>query len=390
VTTSQDSSPDSTHLVERIRDHLERSGWQLVDEDLRTTMWRSVRRAAGEQSDVIVILPTSAAFADARYFGDAVRAIAYVEDRSVTEVTTDLGVEGGADTVSLRLTPDAPSGSAPLESVQAAVNSLHDLVVGACAGLVLRDLVLPARRPQRAERYAARTLVSTEAGSFIVNLALPRIESATLPESTATTAEPTLIDLSPQPYGRRVLDRLRQVTQRSVVLAGSVGDGDSFIRDFGIPGPAAANATELAALAGLGGTDHARYQLRFSQAPDVGDWERPLTVVVTPAQQAVLADAAAFLREKQPRTGVTVTGLVVRLSRVNHLGPGEVTVRGESDDSGAQRRFRMELGEGEYAEAMRAHQVGLFVLATGDVELAGTQATLRRMTEFAVLPGLED
>ena len=115
-----------------------------------------------------------------------------------------------------------------------------------------------------------------------------------------------------------------------------------------------------------------------------------MRVVVTPSQQAVLADAAAFLRERQPRTGVTVMGLVVRLSRVGHIGPGEITIQGESDDSGKQRRFRMELVESDYNEAVRAHTRGLLVVAIGDIEISGTRSSLRRLTSFAVLPGLEE
>lgn len=390
MTTGADLPGPATSEVQRIREHLLRSGWRLDDQDSRTSAWRWQLDSDDERrSDVVVVLPNDDRLADDAYLTDALRAVAYVEDRSVKELQTDLAVVGGADTVSVRLTPEAPSGSAPLATVQTAMNALHDLVVGAASGLVIRDLVLPARRPLRAESYAAQALVSTEPGSFIVNLALPRLENEPVP-TRIDDASPTLVDLPPQPYGRQVLNRLRQVVQRSVSLADAVGAGERPIREFGIPTTTSANATELAALSLLGGADRGRYQIRFTQAPEQSGWVRPLKVVVTPAQQATLADAALFLRERQPRTGVTVVGLVVRLSRDRHIGPGEITVQGVSDDSGSQRRFRMELSEPDYNEAVRAHTTGLQVMAAGDIEVSGTRSSLRRLTGFNVMPGLDD
>jgi len=73
----------------------------------------------------------------------------------------------------------------------------------------------------------------------------------------------------------------------------------------------------------------------------------------------VLEDAADFLRTKQPRSGVVVTGLVVRLARLTAYGSGEVTVLGIDDDSGALRWYRVELSEPDYNEAVKAHQQGL-------------------------------
>jgi hypothetical protein len=109
---------------------------------------------------------------------------------------------------------------------------------------------------------------------------------------------------------------------------------------------------------------------------------------ITPGQQRILGEAADFLRTRQPRTGVTVQGLVVRLHRSSAFGPGDVVVEGIDDDSGTTRRYRLELTEEDYRVAVRAHWNGLQVTVTGDREERGTHLHLRRLTSFSVIPGL--
>lgn len=372
----------------RVRDHLVRTGWRAGVGDDRTIPWRHPMTGR-----LVVVLPAREDFSDTpERLREAVRTIAYAERRTICELLADIAIPGGADTLSVRLTPEgAPSGSAPLGVAQAAVTALRDFVVGSASALEVEGLVLPARRPPRAEAYAARTLVSTAPGSFVVNLALPLLETVT-PGSGPEAAEGqgALVDVQAPPYGRRVVQRMRVITERSVALANEVGMGERPLRAFAETRRNAANATELAALAVLGGVDRDRYQVRFTEAFVGTQGERaPAPVTVTPAQQRIFADASDFLRTKQPRSGVTITGLVVRLARTGHFGPGEVTVQGESDDSRAQRRYQMEVSEEDYAEAMRAHREGLHVVVTGDLEIAGTRSSLRRLVGFAVLPGLE-
>lgn len=113
-------------------------------------------------------------------------------------------------------------------------------------------------------------------------------------------------------------------------------------------------------------------------------------LAVTPAEQRILGEAADYLRTKQPRSDVTVMGLVVRLFRTDAFGRGEIVIQGVDDDFGTERRYRLELGEDHYDEAVRAHSEGRQVLATGDVDIRGTRRSLTRLTSFAILPGLDE
>jgi hypothetical protein len=65
-------------------------------------------------------------------------------------------------------------------------------------------------------------------------------------------------------------------------------------------------------------------------------------------------------------------------------------IQGIDDDSGVERRYRINLGESDYDQALRAHEAGFQVIAVGDVQTAGTRLTLVRVTSFSILPGLDD
>ena len=63
--------------------------------------------------------------------------------------------------------------------------------------------------------------------------------------------------------------------------------------------------------------------------------------------------------------------------------------RGIDDDSGTMRRYRMELAEDDYLDALRAHRNGLQVTVSGDRKERGTHLHLRRLMSFSVIPGLD-
>jgi hypothetical protein len=271
------------------------------------------------------------------------------------------------------------------------VSALHSFVVGSAAAIEIRELVLPSHRPPRAESYAGKAMLSTQPGSFILDLALPLVaDIGNEASADSGSGEQLMFQLPPQPFGRRVSTRMLRSAQAAQKLADEVSAGDRPLRAFGEdPVRPAANATELAALKALGGPEYGLYQLRFTQSPLAGQPADPVVLRITPGQQRILGEAADFLRTRQPRTGVTVHGLVVRLHRSGALGPGEVVIEGIDDDSATTRRYRLELTEDDYHDALRAHRNGLQVSVTGDREERGTHLHLRRLTSFSVIPGLD-
>lgn len=366
-----------------VLDYLRRAGWEVLDQDESTSMWRS--DLSGDE--VRVVLPNRESDADyVERLLDAVRALAFVERRRLPEVLDDL-VWRGVDHVAVRLSPDAPAGQAPIDMAHAALASVRSFIIASASALQVNTLVLPPRRPQRAELYTRFVKFSTDPGSFILNLALPHHDDSEVRGDGGLLQE-SLIDVTPEAYGRRVVSRMAAVTRRATALAREVGAGDRTIRAFAEAG--IANATELDALGSLGGPEQSRYYIRFAPSPSLPSpqWVEPLVLPVTPADQRILKEAAEFLRTKQPRADVTVVGLVVRLHRDGTFGPGEIAVQGIDDDSGQPRRFYLELGEDDYEAAVNAHRQGLQVIVVGDIELRGTRMSMRRVTSFQVIPGL--
>jgi hypothetical protein len=382
-----------------LREYLADSGWTLVDEDARTSMWKPGWSSAEE---LFVVLPLREEVLD---YGDriyeALRVVAYAERRSIEEISSDISY-GAADTVSARLMPEAPPGEAPLSLAYSAISALRSYVIGSGSALDNHALVLPTRRPLRAESYVSKVRFATRPGSFILSLALPLVETfdgipsvgghddelETGQDGLEPVQEP-MFDMPPQPFGRWITNRMAAVARTAQLLADAVGAGDQPLRAFGTPGLEAPNATELEALSGLGGPERNAYRLRFAQSPLARRSRDSLIVQITPGQQRIMAEAAVYLRTEQPRSDVTVEGMVVRLSRGSNQGPGVVVVEGVADDSGVVRRFYLEVVERDYHEAIRAHGDGLRVVARGDLDTRGSYKWLRPARSFAIIPGLE-
>jgi hypothetical protein len=387
MSTPERATAAAVTLAE-LRRYLAETGWREAAVTERAVVWTPPE---GRSLDVEVVLPAQDDVRDsAERVNEALLAIAYAQRRTPAEVLAEVEV-GGADIVAVRLRPEAPEGQAPLGLAHTAIGAVRQWIAGSAAALEIDSLVLPARRPQQAESFANEVLLATSPGSFILQVTLPlNFQQTQVPEDSEQPQRPLLV-LPPQPYGRRVAARMQAVAQRSASLARAVGAGDEPLRVFGQPEPGAANATELEALAALGGAAFDKYQLRFTRAMRTGEEDStPFVMSVTPAEQRILKDAAEFLRTKQPRTGVTITGLVVRLFRASAFGPGQVVVQGVDDDSGIERRYRLELAESDYAQAVAAHGSGHQVIAIGDLEIRGTRLSLVRVTSFSVLPGLDD
>jgi hypothetical protein len=360
--------------------YLGAAGWapESVD-DPRSSVWHL---DTPDRGDLVIALPRNEAARDVdEQVREALATLAFAEHRSPREVTTDLQA-GGADSVSVRLLPDSTPGRAPLALAQAAISALRLFVVGAAAGLTTESLVLGSRRPARAETFAATAQLATIPGSFILDLALPLGDAESTPQDT-------LIDLRPQPFGRRVAARMKQTAERALLKAQQITEGQAAFADFAVPNLGLGNATELDALARLGG-DQLSYQLRFTQSALAPGRDAARLYTATRTQQEVLAEASEYLRQNLPREGVTVEGLVVRLFREGALGPGEVTLQAILDDSGREKRCRVSLAESDYDEALRAHTEGRRVRATGDIAMSGTRLRLERLTSFEVMPSLDE
>lgn len=376
----------SLPTLTELESYLSSAGWVLVSAD-RADVWMQGQRGHSEPQ-VQVSLPPRETVSDLdEQIEEAIRVIAYVEKRTFAETVNSM-VDGGADTLSVRLLPKLPSGVAPLSTLHETVTALRSLVIGSAAALSNRDLVLPARRAAQVESYASAAQVSTRPGSFILDVTLPLARDAA---SMELTPEEPLVDVPTRPYGRLVTERIRKTARNAVAVAHRVAVGEASIEQFARPDLELGNALELEALAQMGGSLETPYQLRVSQSSLVSRTSAPTLVSVTMAERERLAQAADFLRRTQPLKGVTLEGLVVRLyGPSGAFGPGDVTVRAVVDASGVLRSCLMSLSADDYAVALHAHGERLVVAVTGDLVTRGTRTRLQNVSGFRIIEQLTE
>lgn len=370
--------------------YLESTGWRISTTDDLVSSW-TLESAAGEA--LRIVLPREEEFLDrSEMIARALHVLAWGQQRAVAEILEDIH-SGGVDVIAVRTHPGAVPGQVLMGDLRRSISALRDLVVASASAELLAEhpMVLPTRRPRRAEIFADRVKVSTRPGSFILQAALPlydELDEQAVPQPTDGEA---LFDQPVTPFGRTVHDRIHAVARYALEAADAVAAGDLQISHFMSQSQRIRpNATELAALAGLGGSEKSLYELRFAATPLLAVRPTVDVVVVTPGRQRVLGDVADFLRTRAARPDVTVMGLVIRLTRVGALGPGEIVVLGPDDDTGIARRLHMQLSENDYGSAVRAHREGLRICARGDVVFRGNHRYLTAISAFDVIPGLDD
>jgi len=271
------------------------------------------------------------------------------------------------------------------------VTALKTFVIGSAAGLDASGAVLPPRRP-RAERYASQVRVSTSPGSFVLTLALPLYEQTPRVEAAdLQTAMDESIEIEATPFGRQVVARMRAVAANAVVLSRQIAEGQEDITSFETDPAASGNATELEALAGLGGRTQQQYQVRFAASPVVpGPQVAPIVLAVDATAQEWFGKAARLLRERKPKDDVTVTGRVVRLAREGGLGPGEIVIRGLESGARNEHRYRVQLSEDQYRQDLTAHGRTAEVSARGTLAIRGNFLMIESLRWFTVQEALPE
>jgi hypothetical protein len=199
------------------------------------------------------------------------------------------------------------------------------------------------------------------------------------------------IEIQATPYGRQVVARMRSVAENAIALSGKIAAGGEDITSFETDPTASGNATELEALAGLGGRTQRQYQVRFAMSPAAPEPQAtPTLLVVDVDAQERFGKAARLLRARKPKDDVTVTGKVVRLAWEGGLGPGEVVIRGLESGARNEHRYRVHLSDEQYRQALSAHGRTAEVSVRGTLAIRGNFLIIERLRGFAVQEGLPE
>ena len=149
--------------------------------------------------------------------------------------------------------PDNEAGITRAGLLSHAVEAISDLVRGAATALRTTS-AMPVNASASEKDYAASLRVSTSPGSFVINAALPLSSGFAIagPHADHSPDDLALIpaeDLTPpEPFGGRVLERIRAVAVRSTALARDVSAGRSSLAQFVTEPEATGTSSELAAL----------------------------------------------------------------------------------------------------------------------------------------------
>lgn len=362
-----------------LRRYLTASGWRRTVATDRYVVWSETQTDRRLQ----IVLPEPDAEDFAQRVIEALQVLAHAERRTVSEVLADAEA-GGADVVSVRINTNAPSGLAPLDVADRAVGALKNLVVGSAAGVEIAGAILPPHRP-RAERYAGRARLATGSGSFVLTVAMPLYEGRTEADvAPGQAAMDEVVEVQAVPFGRQVANRMREVSLAATQLAQEIEGGRDDITAFDTDPGVTGNATELESLAHLGGGLASTYSIRFSASPVIGPHSEPAVVPVGPREQQVLGQAAQLLRELKPKDDVAIAGTIVRMARDADHGPGEAVIKGVEMGPGRVHRYRVQLSEEQFREAIAAFDRGLPVFARGNLVVRGNFLTLDALTSFSV------
>lgn len=359
--------------------YLRATGWRRGGGEARATIWL---RDGDEPAEILV--PEDRGLADfAARMADVLETLALVERRSQLEILHDLTI-AGHDVIRLRANAgDSGDGTIAIDAGTELIDNARDMLLAAAAATAERRSYFPTRKPAIAMDYMDRVrLGQTEFGSYVVTLLSP------VSPSLSSTAQQDLGLMEP-PYERKVtmtLARALDALRRAAADAASTGTDASF--QSAVEDGVTANL--CSAIAGmteqLGNAAELEIGLSWSPARPLTH-DAPAKVRFGSDAAPLLREAARIMKDASPIEDYKVVGLVVGLKQRPEETQGRVQILSVSEE--APRSIRMTIDPSNYADAIRAHENRLPVMATGQLVRQGPVYTLEGVSDFMVLEELE-
>lgn len=301
------------------------------------------------------------------------------------------------DVVRIRVHPSGPAGTVSIARAHKLIRSGKNMLLAAASTVDAPRAVLGSRKPEAAEEYGRTLSLSTEPGSFILNLYAPvapdrqtrRVLKALYGEPDSR--EPAALFDADVPYARRVSAHLLRAVRKSVKMAARVERDEAEITEFDGLVHDGVSANLLEAISALSDPDEGTGLAR--DAVEIGvRWaavrpapaRRVKTVRLAPDTSKTLAEAGKSLRARAPLPGLKLTGTVIGLQQVDPGDPGRVTVRVTLPMEKSPRHAHFNLRPDLYELAVRAHGEGEAVEITGDVVKLARSTEIQAITRFAV------
>lgn len=335
-----------------------------------------------------IIVPRTDLIADyASAVSRLIEIFAKCTDRDERMVYRDLA-SADRDVVRVRIRSSEDDGSVALDTGVRIVAQARDMLFAAACVARSPQAVFRAEDNREASDYLRRVkLGQTEQGSYVVTLLSPvppLLEAVGGDPGSGAARCKTWASLEDEPLERVVTRRLMDGLQAARDAADRTRAGDTSAFEGAVTAGVSANLCE--AVAGLldqsAGVDIGITWARMRPTPEV-----QRTVSFSEKDAGVLREAARTLRQRQPRTNVTLFGTVHRLKAGHAETEGAVTLMAAVDDR--LQPVSAVLDQPNYDIAVRAHTANTPIVVTGDLGRAGPRW---QMTNVSIreLPGGDD
>ena len=301
---------------------------------------------------------------------DAVRLIAALEERLVTEVLTDLQ-HASTDVLRIRLcSADAADGTLPLLQGERMVKSTTELLAAAGCAVNARRAYFPASRTDEVRQFVQNLrLGQSERGSYVLT-----VQSRVAPE--LRQEQPSLFDAPEPPFERRAVTALNRalIALRDAVDAAATNFTAKVFQDAVAHG---VSANLCQAVAGMTAANPQPVdQLRFAFT-----WARSRPFDSAPPREVgfraeafpIIAEAGRVLKAVAPLEDQEIQGYVVKLEQRGEGGIATVTTVLD----GQARKVALPLAADDHKRATQAYDQRIEIRCRGDVTRSGNTWTLQ-------------
>lgn len=364
-------------------------GWQEGDGDVAGSYWTKTSDDEQPQG----WLPSNP---EVKTFVDRIvqliQIVAKAESRDVDDVVRDL-VDLQRDIQEVRTFPFGTPGSMGLAASAESVQGLRKWVESSAIAVALQEssAVLPRRRPPEATALVAATeMLTPVAGSFIWRLSVPLSDHA-IPDQYPLAIPGS--DLRLEDYSRRTTLHLLRSTKAVASAATEAMTTDVGLEAFKRRIPEGISADLCEALSQTSADGQTPLEFSFKWSPRRPVSEQTSVLAVSQDQLEVISWAGKQLRQEAVEEDVTVSGLVIRLSRTGPSDtPGKITIAGSdtADPGGPLAHFWVELNAEDYQRAADAHQHYSEVLITGDLKRTARRRDLLNPRSFRIVATRSD
>lgn len=382
--------------------YLDGTGWTFLGEIEGDSVWR--REGLGPTAELI--LPTRPDAVDAaRRAGELLTTLSRLERRPTELILQDIATST-KDVIRVRLEPETPSGSAPLNEAIRVLGASRDAVEAAASTVSGPRAVLGPRKPALAFDYARSLETSTEPGSFIVALAstVPAVQDNPIAHLLGRERRNELFD--PRlPFSRLANTQFMHASVAAERLVESDALDSPGVSQFEDAVAAGVSANFLESLVRLGtvrdveeSDDPAHHVLPEWDARRPFSisirwaFSRPDPLLPTGAEYtrhsiSVFRRAANTFRARQPQPDTEVSGdLVGSIDKDSRSGIAVIRtfISTSANDKPRWRVVRVALNEEQYEVARHAHADRLRVRVVGDLSTSG-RLELRNVAVFEAI-----